>query len=186
MNDRHQLEDQDVWFEQIMDEYGERLTKVAYNYLKDWSLAEDVVQDVFITCYKQYGKLDEVTYFKSWIYRITINKCKDTLKSSYMKKVIFDSNLFRFFIAKEPTPEMTLIHQSDEELLSISVLSLTVKFREVIILYYYEELSIEEISSILALNKNTIKTRLSRGRARLKELIERSEQEDGGKANKFT
>ena len=186
MNDRQQLEDQDVWFEQVMDEYGERLTKLAYNYLKDWSLAEDVVQDVLITCYKQYEQLDEVTYFKSWIYRIAINKCKDMLKSSYMKKVIFDSNLFRFFSAKEHTPEMTLIHQSDEELLSVSVLSLSVKYREVIILYYYEELSIDEISHLLTLNKNTIKTRLNRGRKKLKEILERSEQKDGGKANKFT
>jgi RNA polymerase sigma-70 factor (ECF subfamily) len=169
-----------------MDEYGERLTKLAYNYLKDWNLAEDVVQDVFITCYKQYESIDKVTYIKSWIYKIAINKCKDTLKSSYMKKVINDSNLFRFFSTDERTPEGTLIHQSDHALLSRSVLSLAVKYREVIILYYYEELTIEEISELLVLNKNTIKTRLNRGRAKLKEILERSETNGGRQANKFT
>ncbi|MBM6617993.1 sigma-70 family RNA polymerase sigma factor [Bacillus sp. RD4P76] len=168
-----------------MDEYGERLTKLAYNYLKDWNLAEDVVQDVFITCYHHFENMDTIVYFKSWIYKITINKCKDTLKSLYMKRVIHDSNLFRFFHAKELTPEMSLIYQSDEELLSISVLSLPIKYREVITLYYYEELSIEEISELLLLNKNTIKTRLNRGREKLKVIMERSEG-NGGKANKFT
>ncbi|WP_456276320.1 sigma-70 family RNA polymerase sigma factor [Bacillus sp. AK128] len=175
MNDsnRHELEDKDRWFEQTMDEYGERLTKLAYNYVKDWSLAEDIVQDVFVTCYKQFEHIDQVAYLKSWIYKIAINKCKDTLKSSYMKKVIYDSNLFRFFSSKERTPEMELLHRSEEEHLSISVLSLSVKYREVIILYYYDELSIEEISDLLELNQNTVKTRLNRGRLKLKEILEK-------------
>lgn len=48
------LENNDVWFERIMDEYGDILTKLSYNYTKDWNLAEDIVQDVFITCYKKH------------------------------------------------------------------------------------------------------------------------------------
>lgn len=56
-NDDHS-ESRDAWLERIMDEYGERLTKLAYNYVKDWGMAEDIVQDVFITCFRHFEKID--------------------------------------------------------------------------------------------------------------------------------
>ncbi|WP_223701651.1 sigma-70 family RNA polymerase sigma factor [Sutcliffiella deserti] len=169
--------DKHVWFENIMDVFGEKLTKMAYTYLKDWKLAEDVVQEVFIICYRQYDSLASITSFKSWIYRVTINKSKDVLKSSTIKKVIINPKLFRLFQAKEPSPEMDYIKRSEEEQLSLCVLALPLKYREVITLHYYEELPVEEISRILGLNRNTIKTRLHRARAKLKHLMERCEKD---------
>ncbi|WP_308417935.1 sigma-70 family RNA polymerase sigma factor [Halalkalibacter okhensis] len=160
--------EKDTWLESIMDEYGERLTKLAFNYLKDWNAAEDVVQDVFITCYKHYENIDKITSFKSWIFRITINKSKDVLKSSSIRRVLINSNIFNSLSSKEQSPEIVMIERDENELLSMCVLSLSIKYREVITLYYYEELSIEEISKMLKINVNTIKTRLNRGRAKLK------------------
>lgn len=166
-------ENQDAWFELIMDEYGDRLTKLSYNYTKDWSLAEDIVQDVFITCYKEYENIDKIVSFKAWIYRITINKCKDMLKSSIFKRVIMNSDLLTHRKSSELSPEMSVMKNSESEFLSTCVLTLPIKYREVITLYYYEELSIEEISDILKLNRNTIKTRLNRARLKLKDLMGR-------------
>ncbi len=165
----------DEWLEKIMTEYGERLTKLAFNYLKDWGSAQDVVQDVFITCYNQYNKASEIVYFKPWIYRITINRCKDVLKSSFVKRSLFNSNLLKQFINKELSPEIRLTMNNEKEKLSQSVLSLPVKYREVIIFFYYEEMSIAEIAELLAINQNTVKTRLKRGRVLVKNLFERSE-----------
>lgn len=165
--------DRDSWFEEIMNQYGEKLMKLSYNYTKDWGLAEDIVQDVMVTCYKEYENLDKIVSFKAWIYRITINKCKDVLKSSIIKRVIADSNLLAFIKSSELTPEMTIMKRSEEEFLSSCVLELSIKYREVITLFYYEELSVEEISEILKINPNTIKTRLSRARIKLKSLMER-------------
>ncbi|MBT2639355.1 sigma-70 family RNA polymerase sigma factor [Bacillus sp. ISL-39] len=167
------LLDQDAWLEIIMNEYGERLTKLVYNYVKDWKLAEDIVQDVFIVCYKNYDKIDELISFKSWIYRLAINKSKDVLKSSAFRKVVMNSSLYSLFSSKELSPERDLLKRSEEEFLSLCVLSLPVKYREVVTLYYYEECSIEEITGILEVNPNTIKTRLSRGRMKLKKMMER-------------
>ncbi len=166
-------ETRDKWFENIMDQYGDRLTKLSYNYLKDWNLAEDIVQDVFITCYKKYDKMSEVVSFKAWIYRITINKCKDMLKSSLFKKVIINPDLFKRIISSEVTPEMRVMKKNEEEYLSICVLELPLKYREVITLFYYEELPIDEISELLKIKRNTVKTRLSRARLKLKTNLER-------------
>ncbi|RDU36491.1 RNA polymerase subunit sigma [Neobacillus piezotolerans] len=165
--------DKDVWFEEIMDQYGDRLTKLCYNYTKDWNLAEDVVQEVFISCYKEYENLDRIVSFQAWIFRITINRCKDLLKSSFFKRVLINSSLLAMAKTPEPTPEMATLQTSEEALLSECVMALPIKYREVITLYYYEELSVEEISVILKMNGNTIKTRLNRARQKLKVLLER-------------
>jgi RNA polymerase sigma factor (sigma-70 family) len=169
----------DAWLEMIMEEYGERLTKLAYNYVKDWGLAEDIVQDVFITCYRNHGKMNDIQSFKAWIYRLAINKSKDVLKSSAFRRVVMNSNLLALFSSKDDLPEKRLMKRSEEEFLSRCVLSLPVKYREVLTLYYYEECSIDEIRVMLELNPNTIKTRLNRGRAKLKKMMERW-GEDGG------
>lgn len=173
LEDMDFTETKDEWLEKIMEEYGERLTKLAYNYVKDWKLAEDVVQDVFITCYRDYENMNSITSFKAWIYRITINKCKDVLKSASLKKVILNSELFRFFTSKDLTPELAMVKRSEKEFLSICVMSLPLKYREVITLHYYEEMTVEEMGKILNINENTIKTRLSRGRQKLKDMFER-------------
>ncbi|WP_313800825.1 sigma-70 family RNA polymerase sigma factor [Cytobacillus sp.] len=172
--------DREAWLEKIMEQYGDRLTKLSYNYIKDWNLAEDIVQDVFITCYKEFEKIDNIISFKTWIYRITINKCKDVLKSSIFKRVMVNSNFSPLKRSPELTPEMMILKRSEEEFLSTSVLALPLKFREVITLYYYEELSIEEMSGILKINQNTIKTRLNRARKKLRALMERWRENGAG------
>lgn len=165
----------DEWLEMIMNEYGERLTKLAFNYLKDWGLAQDIVQEVFVTCYNQYQKAVEIEYFKPWIYRITINRSKDMLKSTFLKRYLFNNNLLKQFSHKDLSPEKQLLLNNEKEYLSQTVLALPVKYREVIILFYYEGLSIAEIADLLTLNENTVKTRLNRGRALVKNLMERGE-----------
>ncbi|EDL65298.1 sigma-70 family RNA polymerase sigma factor [Bacillus sp. SG-1] len=165
------------WLEGLMNMYGENLTKLAYNYVKDWKLAEDIVQDVFVTCYHHFEKIEEINSIKSCIYRISINKSKDVLRSSAYRKTIVGSSFFSLFKASEPSPEMRMIKRSEEERLSLSVLDLPVKYREIIILYYYEELSVEKICEILNMNPNTVKTRLNRGRAKLKNSMERRDSE---------
>jgi RNA polymerase sigma-70 factor (ECF subfamily) len=167
--------DKDIFLERIMDEYGERLTKLSYNYVRDWGQAQEVVQDVFVICYKHLDEYHHINSFKSWIYRVTINKCKDKLRSSLLKRFIFNNEIFKNMNSMEPTPEDQVLKDKEAEFLSECVLSLPIKYREVIILFYYEELSIDEISSLLNMNPNTIKTRLKRSRDLLKNLLESGE-----------
>lgn len=163
------------WIEEIMTEYGDRLTKLSFSYLKDWGRAQEVVQDVFITCYTMYDTFSEINSFKSWVYRVTINRSKDVLRSSYVKRVIVNSSIFKFITATGISTENNSIKKEEQGLLSICVLSLPIKYREVVLFFYYEDLSIQEISHLLKINQNTIKTRLRRGREMLKNLLESSD-----------
>ncbi|MFS0863784.1 sigma-70 family RNA polymerase sigma factor [Fredinandcohnia sp. 179-A 10B2 NHS] len=168
--------DRDIWLEYIMNTYGLSLKKLAYTYLKDWQKAEDVVQDVFITCYTKIDSFRGECSLKTWIYRITINKCKDNLKSSAFKTGFLDSFLLSKLISKDKNPEEAVLQGSEMDTLSSHVLQLPVKYREVVILRYFDELSVPEISQLLVLNQNTIRTRLKRARLLLKKALERIDE----------
>lgn len=163
----------DKKIEQLMNDYGNDVLKIAYLYLKDKYLAEDVFQEVFIKVYKNYNKFKNNSSEKTWIISITINTCKDMLRTSWLKKVCMirdagDTSLKNIYenIDEEVTKRMQY-----EELLK-EVMNLPLKYRDLVILYYYEELSTIDISAILKIPEGTVRSRLFRARAILKSNIE--------------
>jgi RNA polymerase sigma factor (sigma-70 family) len=75
--------------EEIMVTYGTELTMLAYSYVKDVNTAKNIVQNVFIKCYYNLLKYKGESSLKTWLYRITINQCKDYLRSAYFRKIKF-------------------------------------------------------------------------------------------------
>ncbi|WP_413375886.1 sigma-70 family RNA polymerase sigma factor [Alkalihalobacillus sp. 1P02AB] len=159
-------------FEMIMDEYGEKLIRLAYGYLKDWGLAEDVVQEVFIKCHHRLESFRMDSSIQTWLYSITSNQCKDVLRSTYFKRMISNISIFKTNPEARTTPELILLEHEKDQQMTNALLTLPVKYREVLILFYYEDASILEISQILRTNENTVKTRLHRGKKLLKKMIE--------------
>jgi RNA polymerase sigma factor (sigma-70 family) len=161
----------------LMKTYGNDVTRIAYTYLKQKELAEDVAQDVFIKCYEKMDTFRNESSYKTWLVRITVNRCKDVLRSWSFKN-LFITDFFKPQQAVS-SPIQEIFENEKNELISKQVIKLPVKYREVIILFYYQELSIEEISELLKLNSNTVKTRLHRGRLKLKESFEGAWAIDG-------
>lgn len=144
----------------IYDTYSNTILKISYTYLKSTQLSEDILQEVLLKIIKKKIRIENKTKEKYWIIRVTINMCKDYLKSSwYRKNVELDENLS--YLPKEQSEILT------------EILKLPEKYKTVIYLYYYEEYSIKEISKIMKSNESTIGTRLSRGKAILKNKLER-------------
>ncbi|WP_231618419.1 MULTISPECIES: sigma-70 family RNA polymerase sigma factor [unclassified Fictibacillus] len=160
----------------LMREYGQRVLWLSYSYVKDKNLAEDITQDVFLNCYEKLGTFREESSIKTWIYRITTNRCKDVMKSRVYKYKKVTQSLFDQFVSKDDTPEVVLMRKAEEKELSLAVLALPLKYREVIFLYYFENLKVDEISKLLSINANTVKTRLFRGRELIKQMYERGEE----------
>lgn len=157
--------------EDLMIEYGSELTSLAFSYVKDMAQAKDIVQNVFISCYQHLHQFKGDSSIKTWLYRITINQCKDYLKSSYIKRIFFLQKMDNE-MRSERDPEIELLSKDRKSQVENMVLSLTPKYKEIIFLYYYKDFSIKEISSILKISANTVKTRLKRGRELLKKLME--------------
>lgn len=153
----------------LMKAYGNDVIRIAYTYLKQKQLAEDVAQDVFIKCYEKMDTFKHQSSYKTWLIRITVNRCKDVLKSWSFKNVLITD----FFKSKQTfsTLEQQYFSSDENETISQQVIALPVKLREVIILFYYQDFSIEEIADLLQINPNTVKTRLHRGRLKLKESL---------------
>lgn len=163
-------EDKDQWLNSLMELYGEALTNIAYTYTRDWGKSQEIVQDVFITCYRDFHKRHTIRSYKAWIYKITINRAKDHYKTSWVKRVLLFEKLLERTPSSSRVENDLLEKEKDMELIE-SVLSLREKYRIVILLYYYEELGVREIASILSSNENTVKTRLNRGREQLRKML---------------
>ncbi|WLD95477.1 sigma-70 family RNA polymerase sigma factor [Alkalihalobacillus sp. AL-G] len=156
--------------EEAIREYGKQLTNFAFSYVKDWTTAEDIVQDSFIKAFRKYDSFKGESSLKTWLYRIAANQCKDYLRSSYFKRVVL-SNI----LPTKNQPENPTTDEVDEDLANF-VIKLPVKYREVIILHYYEELPIKQISELLQLKESTVKTRMRRARLLLKSKLEGSDK----------
>ncbi|WP_257350231.1 sigma-70 family RNA polymerase sigma factor [Pseudalkalibacillus decolorationis] len=165
----NQESDANTVIEEAIRKYGKQLTNFVFSYVKDWSTAEDVVQDSFIKAFRKYDSFKGDSSLKTWLYRIAANQSKDYLKSSYFKRVIL-SNI----ISTKNNREKSSEGETDDDL-AYFVLKLPIKYREVIILHYYEELGVQQIANLLQMNESTIKTRLRRARTLLKDKLEGSE-----------
>lgn len=146
------------YIEYVLDRYSLTLIKLAFTYLKNMEDAEDIVQDVFVNVIKREFGFESDEHEKAWLIRVTINKCKNHLNSSWIKrKVPLDE-------------ELSYLKEEDSEVLEY-VLALPQKYRTVIHLYYYENYSINEIATLLKKKPATIGTWLARGRNLLKSSL---------------
>lgn len=162
--------DHHTHIEEVMTIHGEYLIRMAFMYVKDWPAAEDLVQETFISYFKNLDQFQSRSSIKTYLTRILINKCHDYLRSWKNRKQFF-TQLFNHLPAANKTPEEWLIRSNEQSELVKGIWELQVKYREVILLYYYQEITIPEIAIILECPENTVKTRLSRARLQLKDIV---------------
>ncbi|MFJ8064013.1 sigma-70 family RNA polymerase sigma factor [Psychrobacillus sp. NPDC096426] len=156
-------QDRDYLLVKAMNEYGHYLTRLAYSFVKDEAKAEDIVQEVFIRYYLNMDNFEGRSSIKTYLYRITVNECHNYFKSWSYRKVEI-SNFINHLLIHNQTPEESIIADESSNELSDAIKKLPRKYREVLWLYYYAELSVTEIGTILNCSNNTVKTRLVRGR----------------------
>ncbi|MBW3110318.1 sigma-70 family RNA polymerase sigma factor [Bacillus sp. MCCB 382] len=163
----------DHLIETLIDQYETQITKLAYIYVQDWSTAQDICQEVFIKAYHSLGSFNQNSSYKTWIYRIAVNQCKDYKKSAYFRRNTVVDKFHRMFNKEiAATPEQELIQTEENNSVSAQIFALPMKYREIILLYYYEELTTDEIGELLNLKASTVRTRLDRGRQKLKTLLQ--------------
>ena len=168
-------EEKDFILEKMMIDYGNELVRLAFSYVKDAEIGKDMVQNTFIKCYKNLESFRFDAQIKTWLYRITINECKDYLKSWNYKMVQVKSFINETTKSILPSTEKTVIDKYNHEEIKDTILSLPKVYREVVYLYYYDSLTTEEIANVLDVSVNTVKTRLRRAKQRLESMIKEAE-----------
>ncbi|MFF5994876.1 sigma-70 family RNA polymerase sigma factor [Lysinibacillus sp. KU-BSD001] len=161
----------------VMDTYSGYLLQISYMYVKNWATAEDLVQESFIKYFKAANQFREEASIKTYLTRITINTCHDYLRSWKNKKQIFSRALLKRLPDQEKGIEARIIASIEQTELTKHVLRLPVMYREVILLFYYEEFTTAVMAELLGVSENTVKTRLRRARGMLKERLDDTEWE---------
>ncbi|EJQ91947.1 sigma-70 family RNA polymerase sigma factor [Bacillus cereus ISP3191] len=172
MIEAFEIEDKEDLIDEIMNKYGQEVLQLVYSYVNNKEVAEDVTQDIFVKCYKSLHTYKGNSNLKTWLWRIAINHCKNYLKSWYNKKVIVTEDDFTYMESQKESVEQIVIQNAEDSRLASAVMSLPIKYREVIYLFYYEELSIKEIAIVIEVKENTIKTRLKKAKELLKKGLE--------------
>ncbi|MEG0385725.1 MAG: sigma-70 family RNA polymerase sigma factor [Solibacillus sp.] len=168
-------EEKDFILEKIMIEHGNELVRLAFSYVKDAEVAKDMVQNTFIKCYKNLESFRNDAQIKTWFYRITINECKDYLKSWNFKMVQVKSFINETAKSILPSTEKIVIDKYKNEEIKDTIFSLPKVYREVVYLYYYNSLTTEEMAKVLGISVNTVKTRLRRAKQRLGPMLKEAE-----------
>ena len=160
------------FIEEVMHTYTDYLFRIAYYYVKDSHMAEDIVQDVFMKLYcSNYVEQGEL---KAYLSRITANASKDYLKSWAYRKIKLTEKLF----SKENVIHRDrLVHKEELNTIDKAILALPLKQIEAIVYYSLEILSTKEISELIERPESTVKSRLKSGRDLLKQNLSKEEWE---------
>lgn len=153
----------------LMDRYGDDVLRTCYMFLKDRHRAEDAFQEVFLKVYRSLSGFRSQSSEKTWIISIAINHCKDMLRSSWIKRVMLTDRIHG--AASAPDVVKGIIRQDEKRLLYETVMALPHALKEVIILYYYQELDTREIGHILKIPEGTVRSRLHKARSVLKQEL---------------
>lgn len=141
----------------LMEKNRQSMLKTAKAYLSNEEDVADVMQDTILTCYEKLDTLKNPLFFRTWLIRIVINKCKDRLRQN--REVCgLEENLQHFGAVERSVSDrafMELIESLDE------------KYRVILVLYYVEGYNTREIAGILGMNAHTVKSRLLRARKQL-------------------
>lgn len=163
-------EEAEILLNNLIREHATELKRIAYLYLNDQSECEDIVQEVYLSCYKNLVKFRNESSYKTWLIRITINKCKDHRKLWNTKNIIYKS--FSSNINIENSAEEQYFHSQNSKEILAQIASLSPKFKEVLILHYFNGMTMLEISETLQIKHNTVKSRLLRGKDVLSKKLE--------------
>ena len=150
-----------VHFTRAVERHQDMVYRVALHALGSPQDADDAVQEVFLRLYQRAEPFDSPEHLRRWLLRVTVNYCRDVLKSPWRRRRV----------SLESLPELPAFQREEERVLYQTVMSLPEKYRTVLDLFYYEELSVREIAGLLHIEVSAVTTRLSRARGKLKDAL---------------
>jgi RNA polymerase sigma-70 factor, ECF subfamily len=151
-------------FERLYGDYHRMVRNVLYNMTGAEHL-DDLTQEAFLKIWKGLPRFAFRSSIKTWVYRVSVNTAIDHLKKRALRLTSLDDSL------AAPEIETSAVN---EKALNDALKQIDEMHRSVIVLYYFEELKIEEISKILELPVGTVKSRLNRAREKLKTILARN------------
>lgn len=158
--------DQDQFFVELVNEYQEMLLHMCFVYLRDQEMARDAVQETFLKAYRSLSTFRGESSIKTWLIQIAINTCKSMQRSAWLRH-----HDRRITPEELPQPVMTALEEDMDILCDIMLLP--PKLKEVILLYYWQNMDVNEIAQSLGIAQSTVSRRLQQARAALRDVLDR-------------
>ena len=149
--------------DEIVEKYAKMIYRIAYIYLKSKVDAEDIVQDVLLKFMMNKKPFKDENHLKNWIIKVTVHLCINLSKSAWKKKTI---SLYDDSLVLQTEEQYKIFYDLD---------CLDEKYKMVVQLFYFEDLSTEEISKIMGISEANVRTRLNRARNKLKQDLKKGE-----------
>ncbi len=155
----------------LVERFEAKMQRYARKFLFGQEDAEDVVQEVFLKAYRNIRGFDSSRSFSAWLYRIAHNEFINAIKKKSRRPLFFfdPDTFFPHPIAKE-TADQDINDKELKNILDLCLEKIDLKYREPLILFYYEELDYKEISEIMRLPIATVGVRLNRGKKMLRDM----------------
>ncbi|MCA1947057.1 MAG: sigma-70 family RNA polymerase sigma factor [Armatimonadetes bacterium] len=157
-------------FDRLFSRHFARVYRFAYRMSGDAELAEDAAQGAFVRSYRALGGIRDGQSFVKYLYRAALNLLKDEARRRSRKPEASMDGLERAE-GGSAGPEGSLAVRERDAALHRAVLALPEEFRTVLVLHHFEEMDVEEIGRVLGIPEGTVKSRLGRARARLREQL---------------
>ncbi len=166
-------------FEELILQHEKIVYNLALRMMKQSEDAKDISQEVFLKAYRNIRNFDERSRFSTWLYRITTNTCIDELRKRQKKPSLSieeemdgeEGGMLRQIAAAGDTPEESLLRTEQKSEILQALNKLSPEHRTIVVFRDVQGLSYEEIAEILEIGLGTVKSRISRGRAQLKQEI---------------
>lgn len=152
-------------FERLVEQYQVAVLRACWLYLCDRSQAEDAVQETFLKVYRNLDTFRGDSSEKTWILKIAMRTCYDMNHSGWAR-------FFNRRVTPDMLPEAAVPFEEKDDMLTNAVIRLPVRLREVILLYYYQGLNVNETAETLGISQSSVSGRLKRGRKALKDMLE--------------
>lgn len=152
-------------FDSIYQNYSRLVYWAAYRVLSDHEQTEDVTQNVFISVLKSMDQTADMTdaQLKGWLYRVAVNAALDA-KRRGSKEVLSDEPVGAEVADTGQTPEAAAVANETRTVVKAALAEMEDIYREPLMMYYYSDMSVQEISETLELSEGTVKSRMARGR----------------------
>ena len=162
-------------YEEVIEKYSDYITRMCVVWTQNEEAAKDCFQNTFIKLYKCSKTFNDSEHLKAWLLRVARNECNDYHKSFWNKNVSvgLDKEKLENVHKDSGNSMRELQYDSDTEILINALRRIPLKYREILVLYYYQEYTTKEISDILQLSVNTVKSRLRRGREKLATIVKK-------------
>lgn len=165
MDDR---ETKEAWLERAMEQYEESLLRMCFAYLGDAALAEDAVQETFLKAYRALDRFRGDAGEKTWLLRIAINTCRDLRRSAWFRHV--DRNVTLDVLGEPADPAQEWSQWDDT--LTRAVMGLKPKYRETVLLCWYQGLTGQETANVLKISRSAVMNRLKQAKTILRKELE--------------